>query len=59
MKSREERASDDFEFLVVAHAVGDPWLYSLLRDRTLDNPEPPTSQELGNLEYRSWFKQEK
>ena len=37
--------SDDFEFMVLCHAKGNPAMYELLRDRSLDkSPEPPYEQ---------------
>lgn len=57
MLTLEQRREEDFRFLVMTHAVGDPGLYALLRDRSLDNPKPPTPQELGEREYLSWFNQ--
>jgi hypothetical protein len=35
-RSLDERNREDFEFLVTAHAVGDPAIYALFRDHTLD-----------------------
>lgn len=32
----ERRRHEDFEFFLVAHAVGDPAIYELFRDRSLD-----------------------
>lgn len=51
MKTRDERISDDFQFMVLCAAKGCMGLYDLLRDRTLDGPEPPTP---GEIEYLSW-----
>lgn len=36
-QSIEQRSKEDFDLLVTAHLVGDPAMYSLLRDRTLDD----------------------
>lgn len=36
MKTLAQRSKEDFDLLVTAHLVGDPAMYSLLRDRKLD-----------------------
>ena len=34
----QRRKCEDFRFFLVAHSKGNPGIYDLLRDRTLDTP---------------------
>lgn len=52
----QRRSREDFNFMVMAHAKGDPAMYALLRDRELDQererrqhqpPFDPTYQGAG------------
>lgn len=49
-----ERRKEDFDFMVMCAAKNNMAMYHLLRDRSLDN-QAPSAQELGEIEYRSWF----
>lgn len=35
-RTLEQRSAEDFDLLVLAHSKGNPAMYALLRDRTLD-----------------------
>jgi hypothetical protein len=35
------RRKEDFEFMVLCHAKGNPAMYELLRDRSLDDVKKP------------------
>lgn len=46
------RRREDFDFMVTCAAKGNMAMYSLLRDKSLDEKPAPKSQ--GDLEYESW-----
>jgi hypothetical protein len=41
MNDEDKRRKDDFQFMVLCHAKGNPAMYELLRDRTLDAGDSP------------------
>ena len=42
----DRRRSEDFKFLVLCHAKGNPAMYALFRDRSLDEANNPKQGEL-------------
>lgn len=53
---RSRRAKEDFNFLVICHAKGNPAMYALFRDRSLDVPREVKTA--ADTEYESWFLKE-
>jgi hypothetical protein len=48
-KDFQRRKDEDFKFFILCHSKGNPGMYELLRDRSLDDAANPKQGELFDL----------